>query len=391
MSKKTVLILWSLVIVLTISVLSLKWRQGDSGEPQTERRRGQTLLESFAVTDVAKITLTGAKGTTTLQRGEQGWQVIERGGYAANFNQINNLLRTLETVKVNQAIEAGPTYGARFGMDPQASAESERGVEMVFRKADDSVITTILLGKDSSGGGRFVRRADDTTGIYVTSESFPVASPEPKSWLQEDFIDIQKIQSIAVSAPGNPKKIEWRVARNTETAEFGLDGAKKEEQLDSAANSSLKSLLSSARFEDVSMKESKELLAAKESRTVSITTLDGLVYELTLLPKTATEVPKALAQPGDTSPATEDNCYLLVNVSGKFATERTKAKDETADAAKAADEQFAKNLQALQEKLKKEQNFQGKVFEVSKYPIDTLLKPRKDLVQAANVDTPAGP
>jgi hypothetical protein len=391
MSKKTVLILWSLVIVLTISVLSLKWRQGDSGEPQTERRRGQTLLESFAVTDVAKITLKGAKETTTLQRGAQGWQVVERGGYAANFNQINNLLRTLETVKVNQAIEAGPTYGARFGMDPQARAESERGVEMVFRKADDSVITTILLGKDSSGGGRFVRRAEDTTGIYVTSESFPAATPEPKSWLQDDFIDIQKIQSIAVSAPGNPKKIDWRVARNTETAEFGLDGAKKEDQLDSAANSSLKSLLSSARFEDVSMKDTKEILTAKESRDATITTIDGFTYKLTLLPKPATEVPQALAQPSETSPATEDNCFMVLQVDAKFPAERTKSKDETPEAAKAADEQFQKNQRSLKEKLQKEQGFQGKVFVVSKYSVENLLKSRKDLLQTSSNEATTPP
>jgi len=394
MSKQTVITLWSLVVILTISVLSLKWRQGDSGEPQTERRRGQTLLESFAVTDVAQITLKGAKETTTLQRTDKGWQVVERGGYDANFNQINNLLRTLESVKVNQAIEAGPTYGARFGMDPQASSESDRGVEMTFRKADDSVIATILLGKDSSGGGRFVRNAADTTGIYVTSESFPAASPQPKSWLEEDFIDIQKIQSVAVSTPGNAKKIEWRVARDNENAEFGLDGAKKVETIDSTANSTLKTLLSSARFQDVSMKNLKEVLEDKQSRVATITTTEGFTYELTILPKPATEVPQALAQPGDAPPPAEENCYVVLQVSAKFPTERVKAKDETPEAAKAAEEEFQTKLKTLKEKLQKEQGFQGKVFEIAQYSLETLLKPRKDLIQAPTTQAtspPVGP
>jgi len=361
---------------------------------KSTRLNSSHIPNSYAVFCLKKKTLYCAKETTTLQRTDKGWQLVERGGCDANFNQINNLLRTLESVKVNQAIEAGPTYGARFGMDPQASIDSDRGVEMTFRKADQSVIATILLGKDSSGGGRFVRNAADTTGIYVTSESFPAASPQAKSWLEEDFIDIQKIQSVAVSTPGNAQKIEWRVARDNENAEFGLDGAKKDETIDSTANSTLKTLLSSARFQDVSMKNLKEVLEDKQSRVATITTTEGFTYELTILPKPATEVPQALAQPGDAPPPAEENCYVAFQVSAKFPNERVKAKDETPEAAKAAEEEFQTRLKTLKEKLQKEQGFQGKVFEIAQYSLETLLKPRKDLIQAPTTQAtipPVGP
>ena len=383
MSKKTVIILWIFVFVLTASVFSLKSRKGDSGEAQTDRRRGETVLASFPATEVSSILLKGAEQSVTLEKSADGWIVVERGNYPANFTNINNLLRTMESVKINHAIEAGPSYGKRFGMDPSSKKPEEHGVQLTFLKADKSKAATISLGKDSTGGGRYIQNAADTSGIYVTSESFPTASANPKDWLNESFIAIDKINSVAVTATGKPEQVEWKVTRADENAEFTLEGAAATENLDTTAAGSYKTLLSSARFQDVASTDASVVEQSPERRVATITTTDGFTYTLTLLAKPAVKVPDALAQPGEEPPPAEENFQMTVKVEGKFATTRTKPADEKPEDAKAADEAFQASLKTLQEKLKSEQAYHGRVYELSKYTIDALLKSRAELLQKA--------
>jgi hypothetical protein len=394
MSKKTVIILWAIVMVLGTGVIAIKSRKRDNGEANTERHRGQTVLASFPAADVTTVKIKGAEQSVTLNKTADGWVVAERGNYPANFGNINNLLRTIESVKINHAIEAGPTYGKRFGMDLTAKKQEDHGVELTFLKADQSNAATIFLGKDSTGGGRYIQNAADTTGIYVTSESFPTASPNPKDWLNEAFIAVDKITSVAMTSAGKPDQLEWKLTRSDENAEFALEGAKPEEKLDTNATSMLKTILASARFQDVATTEPKAVEESAERRVATLTTADGFTYTLHLLAKPALQVPDALAQPGETPPPAEENFQMTVKVEGKFATERTKPADEKPEDAKAADEAFQASLKALQEKLKTEQSYQGRVFEVSKYTIDALLKSRAELLQAPATDaaaTPASP
>ena len=391
MSKKTVIILWIFVFVLTASVFSLKSRKGDSGEAQTDRRRGETVLASFPATEVSSIQIKGAEQSVTLDKSADGWIVVERGNYPANFTNINNLLRTMESVKINHAIEAGPSYGKRFGMDHSSKKTEEHGVQLTFLKADKSKAATISLGKDSTGGGRYIQNAADDSGIYVTSESFPTASANPKDWLNESFIAVDKINSIAVSAAGKPEQAEWKLTRADQNAEFALEGAAATESLDTTAAGSYKTLLSSARFQDVTSTEASVVEQSPERRVATLTTTDGFTYTLTLLAKPALKVPDALAQTGEETPPAEENYQMTVKVDGKFATARTKPADEKPEDAKAADEAFQASLKTLQEKLKTEQAFQGRVYEVSKYTIDALLKSRADLLQKTTTEPSNSP
>jgi hypothetical protein len=271
-------------------------------------------------------------------------------------------------------------------MDLTAKKQDDHGIELSFLKGEQSNAATIFLGKDSTGGGRYIQNAADTTGIYVTSESFPTASSHPKDWLSETFLNVEKITSIAVTSAVKPEQIEWKLTRADENGEFSLDGAKPEEKLDTNASASLKTVLASARFQDVATTEPKTVEESLDRRIVTITTKDGFTYTLQLLAKPAVKVPDALAQPGETPPPAEENFQMTIKVEGTFATARVKPAEEKPEDAKAAEETFRASLQSSQEKLKTEQAFHGRVFEVSKYTIDALLKPRVDLLAKPAAD-----
>jgi hypothetical protein len=389
MTKKTVIILWSIALILAAGVATLKARKGDSGEAKTNRHRGETVMPAFAIEQVATIQIKGAVDSVTLTKGTDGWIIKERNNYPANFGNINNLMRTLETVKINNAIEAGPTYGSRFGMDLTSTDPAKHGIQMTFTRADQSNVATLFLGKDSGGGGRYIQNAADTSGIYVVNESFPTASANPRDWLDDKFISVEKITSIAITSAGKPDQLEWKLTRPDETAEFVLDGAKNGEKLDTNATSALKSLLSSARFQDVSNAEPTAVEQAPQRRIATIGTKDGFTYTFTLLEKPALKVPDALAAPDSPPPPAEETFQMMLKVDATFPTERTKTEGETPEDAKSKDDEFQASLKKLQEKLKSEQAFQGRIFEITKSAIDSLLKNRSELLQAPQTGTEA--
>lgn len=393
MSKKSVIILWVIALVLGISVTTLKLRAPVSGKANTERSRGQTLLDSFPADQVANIQLKGYETSVTLSKKESGWVVAERGDYPANVSTINNLLRTIEQVKVNNAIEAGPTYGKRFGIDLTATSQEKHGTQLSFTNAANENIATLFLGKDSDGGGRYIQNAADNTGIYVTSESFPTASVSAKDWLDTAFFSVEKIKSISMSSAGQPETIDWKLTRADENAEFTLDGAKPEEKLDTTITAPLKTILTGANFQDVaSGTDVATIEKAADRRVATIETIDGFTYTITLVAKPAVKVPDALAKPEDAPPATEEDTYhLTVKIAANFPKERVKAADEKPEDAKSKDEAFQATQKTLQEKLQKEQALQTRVYEVAKYTVDALIKARADLLSKTPDATAANP
>jgi hypothetical protein len=326
--------------------------------------------------------------SVTLTKKDTGWIVSEREDYPANTATINSLLRTIEDVKINNAIEAGPTYAKRFGIDLTAKTQQDHGIELTFVDAKKENIATIFLGKEAESGGRFIQNAEDTSGIYVTSESFPTATASAKDWLDDEFFKVEKIKTIAVTSAGNPEKSEWKVSRSDENAEFSLEGAQAGETLDTNIASQWKTVLSAARFQDVALAADYSKLASAADRQIAtITTVDGFTYTITIVAKPAAPAKPAVA--GEPPAPEEEKAYnISVKVEANFAKERTKAADEKPEDAKTKDEEFAKNSKLLADKLKTEQGFQGRTYEVSSYVIDSLLKPRADVLSKATPPAP---
>lgn len=392
MSKKSVITLWMIAVILGVGVTILKLRKTDSGEANTNRNRGETLFESFPSAKVNTVKISALDQSVTLTQKDNQWVVAERGNYPANKQTLFSLLRTIEEVKINNAIDAGPTYAKRFGIDLTAKTQADHGIQLSFLDAQQENLATLFLGKESDGGGRFVQNAADTSGYYVTSESFPTATADPKNWLNMDFIKVDKIKSIAITAAGKPDQQEWKLTRSDENAEFTLEGAKDNEKLDTNITSPLKTILSAANFQDVlSSTDVATVEKAADRRIVTIDTVDGFQYIITLVAKPALAVSEAIAKPDDTAPPAEDSFQMTVKVSATLAKERSKAADEKPEDAKVKDEEFQKNLKTLEDKLKAEQTYQQSVYEVSKYTVDGLLKARAELLSKEAPAAPATP
>ncbi len=382
MKSRTVILLWAIAIVLGVTIFIVKKSQDSSQEKSTARAPGQTLLEDFPAEKVALLKITGADETTTLVEKDGKWTVSERDGYPANTRNINDLLRTLSDLKVTQGIEAGPSFSPHFGMDEKSSDPEERGLTTVFKDTSGKELATLSFGKnlDSAasdspyGGGatgRFVRNHADESGFYAVSELFGTLNADPKSWLSDEFLKVEKPKTISLTKPGSEEN-EWTLVREKEDGDFAFSDAYFGVKTDPASTGQLKSIFSYARFEDIVPAAEVEKRATPDKlQTATITTFEGLEYTIGIQP----------AKPEEGAEESAEKTYLMkVDVSGELPKERKKAEGETDEDAKKADEVFTERLASLKETLEKTKALEGRTFEVSNFAVDALLKSRTDLM-----------
>ena len=400
MNKRQVIILWVIAIALGAAVAAVKLSQNQATRSATKRSHGQTLFESFPAADAATIEIQGAASAVTLAKKDGQWTVAQRGGYPANGTFVNDFIRTLGELKVTLGMEAGPSFAPRFGMDEAATKPEDRGITATFKDAGGKEIAKVSLGKSIESGtapspmggasavGRYVRNHADDSGFYAVSEMFPSVSAEAKRWLDDGFISPEKIKSIALSQPGKTDPA-WKLTRETEEAEFKLEGAAATEVLDATATAPLKSLFSYARFEDVVPADQVAGRVADGKRSATIETFEGFTYTVNISPAKTGTTPPAPVAPGE-EPAATENFLLAVEVAAKIPTERKKDAAEKPEDAKAKDSAFTERQKALAEKLAKEKAFAGITFEVAKTLVDPLLKDRAALITKATPPPAAG-
>ena len=400
MNKRQVTILWVIALALGAAVIAVKLSQNTSIRSATQRVPGQMLFESFPATDASTIEIQGATGTVTLLKKDGKWGVSQRDGYPANTTFVNDLIRSLSELKITLGMEAGPSFAPRFGMDESASKPADRGLTATFKDSTGKEIAKVSLGKSiesgaapspmggSSAVGRYVRNHADESGFYAVSEMFPSVSDEPQRWLDSGFLNPEKIKSITLSQAGKSDPA-WKLTRDTEDAEFKLDGATGTEVLDTTAVTPLKSIFSYARFEDV-VPASKvaERAVADGKRTATLETFEGFTYTVNLTPgKPGTPA----AATTDSPPTATDNFLVTVDVAATLPTERKKEEGEKPEDAKTKDTAFTERLKTLNEKLAKEKALTGITFEVAKTLVDPLLKERDALITKATPPTPDAP
>jgi hypothetical protein len=395
MNKRQVIILWAIAIALGAAVTAVKLSQNQATHSATKRTPRQTLFESFPAAEISTIEIQGAGSNVTLGKKDTKWVVAERGNYTANSTYVNDFIRTLGELKVTQGMEAGPSFAPRFGMDESATTPADRGLTATFKDGTGKEIAKVSLGKNiesassqspmgmgGSAVGRYIRNHADDSGFYAVTEMFPSVSAEPKRWLSDEFVSPEKIKSIVVSQPDKADPA-WKLTRETEEAEFKLDGAAPAEVLDTTATSPLKSLFSYARFEDVVPADKvAERSQGTGKRTATITTFEGFVYTIGMTPTKPAAAPTAPASPEEEPPAT-DNFLVTVDVTAELPAERKKEEGEKPEDAKTKDTAFADRHKALTEKLAKEKALSGITFEVSKSTVEPLLKERAGLITKA--------
>jgi hypothetical protein len=374
MNRKQLTLILALVVVLG----GLGWwlrQRSTTAFHSSEGRMGQKVLGDFDVNSVAQVTLQRGTNTLTLVRQDDRWNVRERGGYAANFSEVSDLLRKLWELKVIEPQTIGASQLGRLELLAPGAGEKS-GTLIELKGSDGKVIRSVLLGKKHErksagpspyGGdegfpdGRYVMLVGQSNAVSLVSEPFSSAEPNAEQWLNKDFFKIEKVKSVAVTYPAATNS--WKLERTNETSELKLADATPEEKLDPSKASGIPNALAFPSFKDVVLDPKPEQTGLDSPVTANFETFDGFNYTV--------KVGKKLG---------EEDYYTALSVVAELPKERQPGKDEKPEDKDKLDKEFKEKNDKLAEKLKAEQALGKWVYLVPKYTLDSVLKDRKSLM-----------
>jgi hypothetical protein len=379
MNRKQLLILLVLVVVLGAAGLWL-YRGKESAWKGGTKGTGQKLLGDLPVNDVAQIVIKGGTNELHLVKKDNLWRVRQRDDYPANFSEISGFLLKAADLKAVQSEEIGPSMLGRYKLLPPG-VETNTAVLVELLDQSGKPIKSLLLGKThmrKAGGkpspmgemgdnegwpdGRYVMVGTGAKTVAIISDPLSNLEAKPDQWLNKDFFKVEKIRSIALAFPSPTNS--WKVTRETESAsDWKLGEAKPGEQLDSAKTSSFSYALSSPSFSDVLPADAKPDHAGLDQPTVvTLETFDNFTYILKVGQKT------------------NDNFPVAVSVTAQIPKERLAGKDEKPEDKTRLDKEFKEKQQKLEDKLAQEKPYEKRVYLISSWTVDSLLKERPQLL-----------
>lgn len=349
-----------------------------------------TLFPELEVGKIRKIRVSEGASQVNLEvEGEERWVVRERHGYGASFDKISRSVEELGALKITNKEVVGPSVLAELKLLPpkEGAAPGSTGLQVELIDEKGGVLASFVAGDSTTttGGansGSFMGRAEqryvhtpaDKDTVWLTGDPLSSWTAEAKDWLDRAFFTVKDIKSVEVTAANAADS--WAVERADKTGAFSLKAPAEGEALDSAKAGGLSSLLSSPTFSDVLAKDKAGDLNALVS--AKIVTFDGFSYEV-----------KVLEKKDDAAPAEDRNYFLEFAVTAEFPKQRTAGTEEKEEDKKKLDEEFATNLKKLEDKLAQEKALAGWVYEVAKYPVETLLKKRAELLVEKPAALPA--
>ena len=401
MKSKQLIILVAVLAAAGIAV-ALKLRSRSEAIGTKPAEVGSFILKGFEAENIGAFSVSDGKESVDVTFKGGKWVIAARDDFPASITAVNELRDNAQQLKVLTVQNVGASQLGRLQLREPASdvPEEERGKMVTFKDVSGKEMVTFFVGKtleaktdgfNFNAGPRpqFIRVKGTDGTVYQAKEGFQTLNSTIKTWLdKESFFKVEKLKSIAVTGPSPAES--WKIFRETEGGELKLDAPQAGEEFDATKASGPGAAFAYAAFEDVATAADKEKAALdKATHTAVIETFDGFTYTVKVGAKVA-------ADPKDTSGA--ENYYIAFSVDGKFQEQRTPPppdKDgkptETEEQKKAADETFAKDLQKKKDKLAAEQAHKDRIFIVTKYSLDAIMKKRADFLKDAAAAPAANP
>jgi hypothetical protein len=339
------------------------WTSADSSA-------GQKAISGLRLSEVAEIAIRDSAGELHLVRGETGWTVRERAGFAADTDRIAALLVKLAELKILQSQSLPESQRARMELVEPKDKATGAGTAIDLKDAKGGSLGRLVLGKkilksspavppsrsETEATGRYLTVGSDAGTMFAVGEPLNEVESRPDQWLVKDLLRVDGAKSISSSKDG---KARWTVTRETESADWKLADSKERPDLQKATD--LASSLGWVNLVDV-VTDSKADTGLDHAVVIKADTFDGLNYML-----------RIGKQAGG-------NYYVQVAAAGEPRKARTPAKGEKAEDKAKNDKAFDERRKKLVEQLEREKKLGRWVYLVAKSGLDPLLRDRKGLM-----------
>lgn len=177
-------------------------------------KMGDRLFADLPVNTVAGITIADAENRVTLVKGERVWQVEERNGYPADFDELRDTVVKLSRLKIGRSFTGSPESLARLSLtSPSAPDNAGAGRQITLKDRDGKILADLILGQtretDGGGsGGQYLKMTAADT-VFLVDGDFRFLKTAPAEWLKKEVLDIRSddVASVAFYAGDAPTPV----------------------------------------------------------------------------------------------------------------------------------------------------------------------------------------
>ncbi|WP_319524269.1 DUF4340 domain-containing protein [uncultured Desulfosarcina sp.] len=240
----------------------------------TGPKMGDKLFADLPVNQVAEVAIADAENRTTLVKGETVWQVEERSGYPADFDQLRDTVVKLSRLKIGRSFSGDPESLVRLSLlppsDPDASA---RGTRITLKDASGKTLADLVLGQvrskeDGGSGGQYLKKADGDT-VYLVDASFRFLKTAPTEWLQKEILNIKAdaVASVTCYAGGSQEPL-YTLIRSEKGKDAELAPVPEGRSADANRIDQVMEALAPLTLDDVQPADGPSAIASQSTRLV---------------------------------------------------------------------------------------------------------------------------
>jgi Domain of unknown function (DUF4340) len=230
--------------------------------------------------EVKSLSLTGAgsKLIATLEKGDKGWSLKEKGGYPADAGKVREYLLKLSQARLVEQKTANEQRYADLGVNDVTAADA-KGV-LVALDGLGKPVQLIVGIMGPRGDATFVRRAGDKQSWLAKGSLVP--DKTAANWLDKSVADIPatRVRELSLQNAG-ARPLRVFKAQESDTNYQVADLPKGRELSSEFAANTLGTTLAGLNFEDVFAAAGAAPPQDGKVHKAKFTTFDGLTVEVT--------------------------------------------------------------------------------------------------------------
>jgi len=275
MSDKRLAVLGIVAVCMVTLAVVLS---GVSGRPKTAPDTPAYLIQGLDTADIGSIVVGTGQETAQLKRQGRHFVLANKDDYPAETKEINDLVTKCLDIQTSQFVTDNPANHK----DLEVTEEKARSVVKFF-KGDSSLLTGVIVGKNTEQGqGSYVRQANSDK-VYVALE-VPLLRSRALDYADQNIVSAKRedIESVTVVSLSG----QYTLKPKQDGQGAMLENIPQGKKLKATDSNRVLIALTDLRLTDVK-KKSAETAELKPDRQYVCRLKDSTVYTINIAKKDA--------------------------------------------------------------------------------------------------------